>query len=232
MAKMVTRSQRRAAARGPRVKRHYEYHHVDPTPTIIDVIELPKDHPDRPRLLEAAGIEDMDSFEQQLRSSATARASNAQRGGAPIKMGGTVTRYPDPGGNPTLGIQADDVSVRVGGFPIRNPTAVSGSSVAPANAAVIADTGALAAGTYLVEINLIASATPAAGKQLQVEHRNAANGATVNYLGGVTGGQVFQAIVERVVVAVNERIRVVVGAVAFAATEGAIASIRAYRLDV
>jgi hypothetical protein len=236
MAKMVTRSERRAAARGPRVKRSYDRHLVEPTPTILEILNTPQ-HPDHPALLKALGItEEQIKSEAQTRGISTdearLRAVDAIRRGAPVKMGGTVTRYPDPGGVPNLSIQADDVSVRVGGMPIRNPTAASALSIAPAANAVLADTGALAAGTYLVEINLAASAVAAAGKHIQVEHRNAANAATVNYLGGCSGGQMFSTIVERVVVAAGERVRAVVGAVAFAASEGAIASIRAYRLDV
>ncbi|MGH3428498.1 MAG: hypothetical protein ACRDQZ_13175 [Mycobacteriales bacterium] len=204
------RAESRAAQRGSRIKRTSEQWHVDPTPTALEPPAEPS----------------------QLTDDDKKRATDAIRKGVPIKMGGTVTRYPDPGGVPNLSVQADDVSVRVGGMPIRNPTAASGNAVAPGASAIIADSGQLAAGTYLVEINLAASAVAAAGKQLQVEHRNAANAATVNVLGGTTGGQVASFIVERIVIALNERIRVVVGPVAFAATEGAVASIRAYRLDV
>lgn len=157
-------------------------------------------------------------------------AGDRRRGRGPL--GATNTRIPDPGGNPALYVSADDVAVRVGGFPIRNPTAASGLSIAPAAGAVVADTGPLAAGTYLVEINLMASAAAAAGKHIQVEHRDAANAANINVLSGCAGGQMFSTLVERVVVAANQRVRAIIGAVAFAASEGALASIRAYRLDV
>lgn len=108
--------------------------------------------------------------------------------------------------------------------------AVSGVSTAPIAAAVIADTGALGAGEYRLEIELSAEAVAAAGKGLRVEHRNAANGATVNTLGGVPGGASRDILVTRVTLAASERVRVVVGAVAFAASEVAVASIRAYKL--
>lgn len=201
-----------ATKRAGRVKRTYQQWHVDPTPTIIEAHESNE----RPKLGDAEKL----------------RAADAIRKGGPIKMGGTVTRYPDPGGNPLLGVQADDVAVRYGGEPTRNPTAASGLSIAPAANAVVADTGPLPAGAYFVEITLATSAAAAAGKHLQVEHRNAANAATVNTLAGCPGGVVEQTFIERIVLALNERIRAVVGAVAFAASEGAIASIRAYRLDV
>ncbi len=227
---MATRQ--RSAPKGARVKRTYQQWRVEPTPTILDVLNNP-DHPDHPKLLKELGLDKgWPPGLAPLSADDKLRASDALRKGQPIRMGGTVTRYPDPGGNPTLGVQADDVAVRYGGEPTRNPTGVSGLSIAPGANAVIADTGQLAAGTYYVEIQLATSASPAAGKHLQVEHRNAANAATVNVIGGCPGGVVTPLTVERLVVALNERVRVITGAVAFAATEGAIASIRVYKLDV
>jgi hypothetical protein len=106
-----------------------------------------------------------------------------------------------------------------------SPAASVGAlATAPIAAAVIA----LPAGDYLLEIDCDASAVAAAGKGLQIEHRNAANAATIKQLGGCTGGASRAILVRRISLAANERIRVIVGAVAFAASETAIASIRAY----
>lgn len=55
-----------------------------------------------------------------------------------------------------------------------------------------ADTGALAAGSYDFDIRLAASDTIAVGKGLVVEHRNAANNATLFNLGGVIAGGAIQ----------------------------------------
>jgi hypothetical protein len=106
----------------------------------------------------------------------------------------------------------------------------SGQATAPTAAQVVADTGALAAGVYDLEITLGFSGVLAAGKHLSVEHRNAANAANIAQLGlapAGTGGSVY---LTRVVVALNERVRVVVGAVAGAVSEVAHATIRAIPL--
>lgn len=105
---------------------------------------------------------------------------------------------------------------------------VGAQVVAPAAAALIADTGALPAGDYKVELDLDAAAALAAGKQLIVEHRNAANAATLRQLGACTAGASKSVTIARVPLAANERIRVIVGAVLFAAGEVATAAIRAY----
>jgi hypothetical protein len=120
-----------------------------------------------------------------------------------------------------------------GVYNVRTPgaaTVASGQATAPTAAQVVADTGALAAGVYDLEITLGFSGVLAAGKHLSVEHRNAANAANIAQLGlapAGTGGSVY---LTRVVVALNERVRVVVGAVAGAVSEVAHATIRAIPL--
>jgi hypothetical protein len=109
--------------------------------------------------------------------------------------------------------------------------AVSGLVTAGAAAAVIADTGGLPAGDYLIEIELAGTGTVAAGKGIVVEHRDAANTGNVNRLGGCGASESRSIGVSRLKVAANERVRAVVGAVAFAASETALASIRAHKLD-
>lgn len=208
---------KKAAKKSAKARAVYRRWHVDSTPNALE--EAARKAAEHPELTHHGLTQGADD---------AVKATNEAR----RPLGATNTRIPDPGGNPALYVSADDVAVRVGGYPIRNPTAVSGLAIAPGAAGVVADTGPLAAGTYLLELNLAASALAAAGKHIQVEHRNAANAATINTLAGCAGGQMFSSIVGRIVIAANERIRAVIGAVAFAASEGAIASIRAYRLDV
>lgn len=105
---------------------------------------------------------------------------------------------------------------------------VGALSTAPAAAAVVTDTGALPAGDYTIDVELDAAAVLAAGKALIVEHRNAANSATVKQLGGCSAGQSRTLTIRRLTLAANERVRVVVGAVAFGAGETATAAIQAY----
>lgn len=159
-----------------------------------------------------------------------AKVPKAPRGGAKGPLGSTDTIIPNPA-NPPLRIIAEDVAVRVGGSPMATPTVAAGQATASAIGAVIADSGAMPAGTYRVELRLSASAVRAAGKQLQVEHRNAANAATVALL-HATPGEPVDSEFHRVVLALNERIRVVVGAVAMGAGEIANAQIRMYLLPV
>lgn len=105
---------------------------------------------------------------------------------------------------------------------------VGALATAPGAAAVIADTGALPAGDYTIDVELDAAAALAAGKALVVEHRNAANSAVVKQLGGCAAGQSRTLSIRRLTLAANERVRVVTGAVAFAASETATAAIQAY----
>lgn len=97
-------------------------------------------------------------------------------------------------------------------------TWVSASNVAPAANAVQCDTGALAAGDYDFDVTLMASDTVAVGKALLIEHRNAANGATLFTLGGIAPSGAVTVELRRVTMAANERLRVIVGTVAGAAT--------------
>lgn len=96
-------------------------------------------------------------------------------------------------------------------------TWVSAKTAAPAIGAVQADTGALAAGEYDFDVLLAVSDTTAVGKGLVVEHRDAANTATLQNLGGcsVPGNQALQ--LRRITIATNERIRVIAGTAAGAA---------------
>jgi hypothetical protein len=105
---------------------------------------------------------------------------------------------------------------------------VGAIATAPGAAAVVVDTGALPAGDYTIDVELDAAAVLAAGKALVVEHRNAANAATVKQLGGCSAGQSRTLTIRRLTLAANERVRVVVGAVAFGAGETGTAAIQAY----
>lgn len=96
-------------------------------------------------------------------------------------------------------------------------TWVSAINAAPAASAVQADTGALAAGDYDLDISLAVSDTEAVGKGLVIEHRNAANSATLFVLGGASVGGGVQIKLRRVTVALDERIRVIAGTAAGAA---------------
>lgn len=102
--------------------------------------------------------------------------------------------------------------------PGRLMTFVSVKSAAPAANAVQADTGPLAQGLYDFLVNLAVSDTVAVGKGLVIEHRNAANAATLQVLGGVApNGGNAPIILTRYSIATNERIRVIAGTAAGAA---------------
>lgn len=120
-----------------------------------------------------------------------------------------------------------NISTYTGRAPQVATTVASGQVTAGAIAAVIADTGALPAGTYDVEITLGFSGAGVAGKHISVEHRNAANAANVQALGLCPAAAVKTIYLSRVAVALNERIRAVIGPVAAAAAEVAHATIRA-----
>lgn len=128
---------------------------------------------------------------------------------SPLPVSGTVTA------NPT---------------PLAAPTANSGAVTAPVAAAVVADTGALAVGSYRVEIALGFSGVLAAGKHIVAEHRDAANTGNVHQLALCPAGAGLALSLPKVVVAANERIRAVIGAVAGEVGSVAHASIRAYLL--
>ena len=115
--------------------------------------------------------------------------------------------------------------------PFVDPVVAFGQQVGiTAAATVVADSGPLAAGRYAVEVDLGFSGTLVAGKHISVEHRNAANNGNIAQLGLCPGGAAPHIFLERVVVAANERIRAVVGAVATLAGEVVHASIRVYLL--
>jgi len=128
-------------------------------------------------------------------------------------------------------ISATDVAV-MKKTPYTNPVVGAGVVTAAAANAVIADSGPLPAGVYYVEITMSVSGVAAAGKHLQVEHRNAANSATNAVKGGLPYPGATQSWVERVVVALNERIRIVQSSVAGAASEVAIGHVACYLLPV
>lgn len=115
-----------------------------------------------------------------------------------------------------------DGTVLVGNFPAVQPirespnvtTWVSAKTAAPAANSVQADTGQLAAGDYDFIINLACADTIAVGKGLVIEHRNAANSATLFNLGAATAGDSKQFVFRRYAIATNERIRVIAGTAA------------------
>jgi hypothetical protein len=108
------------------------------------------------------------------------------------------------------------------------PTVASGQAAAPTAGQVIADTGALAAGIYDIEVTLGFSGAAAAGKQITVEHRNAANNANIQQYAMLPCPGAHPVYFARVSVAAGERIRAVIGAVAAAASEVAHATIRVH----
>lgn len=122
-----------------------------------------------------------------------------------------------------------DAQLRASAVKAREDTAVmtwvSLKSAAPAANAVQADTGALAAGDYDFDIYLSSSDTVAVGKGLVVEHRNAANGATTHNLGSVPAGVALKIELRRYTLALNERIRVIAGTAAGAASSMYVSSI-------
>lgn len=125
----------------------------------------------------------------------------------------------------------DNAPLPVSVAPFVAPVVVSAQAVGISGAGtVVADSGALPAGIYRAEIILGFSGTLVAGKHVQVEHRNAANGATLQLYGLCPGGSSLPIEMERIVVAANERIRAVIGAVATLAGEVAQATIRLYLL--
>lgn len=156
------------------------------------------------------------------------KGAKATREGAARQPSGTYIYNPT---FPDRSLQAQDVAVHQRP-PYSNPTEGGGVVTAAAAAAVIADSGPLAAGTYYVEIIMGASGAAAAGKHLQVEHRDAANTGTVIVRGICPYGGAVSFVKERVVVALNQRIRVVQSSILGAAAEVAQATVRVYLLPV
>ena len=94
---------------------------------------------------------------------------------------------------------------------------VSSRNVAPAANTVLADTGALAAGNYDIEVDAGASDTVALGKHIEIQHRNAANGANLHtFVIPTPNSNSF--VWKKVAVALNERIRGQSGVIAGAAS--------------
>ncbi len=112
----------------------------------------------------------------------------------------------------------------------RTPTAfVSGQVTAPAIGAVIADTGQLAAADYVVAFVLSIADTVAVGKRIDVQHRDAANAATLKILGSTPAPTGLWAETRRYSIALNERVRAVNG-VAGAASSVYTATIGVWRV--
>lgn len=110
------------------------------------------------------------------------------------------------------------------GTPVANGAS---SAAAAAAGTVIATTGALAAGTYLVEIAGSLLGVAAAGKGLLAVHRNAGDTADVAVLAACNGGGHFNMAYQRVTIATGERIVIRVGTVVLGAGEIGVASVRA-----
>jgi hypothetical protein len=114
------------------------------------------------------------------------------------------------------------------GFAVEVVSAHVGATVAAAGiGAVIADTGALAAGDYRIVAHLGSDGVVAAGKSVNLEHRNAANGANVKELGRCAAACSIRVEIPRLTLAANERVRAVGGSVAHGAGENASAHIEA-----
>lgn len=93
-------------------------------------------------------------------------------------------------------------------------TWATNKAAAPAIGAVLADAGALPAGLYDFQIHLVCSDTPAPGRGMVVEHRNAANAATLKDLGGATPETTVDLYIRNYRLALNERLRVIAGTAA------------------
>lgn len=98
--------------------------------------------------------------------------------------------------------------------PFQEAAVVGNESAAPAAGAVLADSGALVAGLYDIKVEMACSDTPAPGRGMKVEHRNAANNATIRVLGGATPETTVQVEHFRYRLAANERVRVIAGTAA------------------
>lgn len=93
-------------------------------------------------------------------------------------------------------------------------TWATNKAAAPAANALLATTGALPAGLYDFQIHLVCSDTPAPGRGIVVEHRNAADAATLKDLGGATPETTVDLVIKNYRLALNERIRVIAGTAA------------------
>ena len=107
---------------------------------------------------------------------------------------------------------------------------VGAIAVNPAANAVIADTGALAAGDYRVSAYLGASGAVGAGKSVVLAHRNAANNADVKILGICPCGDSGAVAIARITLAANERIVIRAGSAATVAAEEYGGSVQAFAI--
>lgn len=104
-------------------------------------------------------------------------------------------------------------------------TCVSAANAAPGISAVQADTAALTAGDYEVYASGMVSDTVAVGKGLVLEHRNAANGATLFNLSGASAEGQISVYFPRITVAASERFRWIAGTAAGAVSSLYVSSI-------
>jgi hypothetical protein len=103
-------------------------------------------------------------------------------------------------------------------------------AIAPAANAVIADTGALAAGDYRISGYIGASGAAGAGKSVVMAHRNAANNADVKILAISPTGDGGAVAIARITLAANERIVIRAGSGASVAAEEYGGSIQAFAI--
>lgn len=87
--------------------------------------------------------------------------------------------------------------------------------------ALIADSGALAAGDYRVVAHAASDGVVAAGKSIKLVHRNAADNANIKELGGCPPAGSARIEIERITLAATERIEWRGGSVAHGAGENA-----------
>lgn len=121
------------------------------------------------------------------------------------------------------------LDVNLGAGKAREETAamtwVSARVAAPVANSIIVDTGALAAGEYDFDAALCAADTITVGEGLILEHRNAANAATLHNLGLVGSASSLQLRLRRYTIAANERLRVISGTAAASASSIYVAAI-------
>jgi hypothetical protein len=107
----------------------------------------------------------------------------------------------------------------------------AGTAAAPAlNTAIAAGAIAPESGWYIVEADVAAMDTVAVGKGMVVEHRNAANSATTRQLGGCVAGESRSIRCERLYMLTGERVRVVSGSAAGAASSLYVARVSILRV--
>jgi len=131
----------------------------------------------------------------------------------PVPVTGTFWQATQPVSGPLTDAQLRASAVPVTGATPNTWTWVGSvsTSVAPAANAILADTGALAVGSYDFDVTAAVSDTVAVGKGIWLEHRNAANNANLRTFGVATpnGGTAHYRI-ERYALAASERMRCIV----------------------